>query len=64
MKTITREDFIKAVVKAIDRENEEFSDKEPKVGLMVMLMGVSIGHKIENELFGDEEEIEIVSEKE
>lgn len=63
MKTITREDFVKVVVKAIDRETEEFSE-DPKAGLMVMLMGVSICKKIENELFGNEEEIEIVSEKE
>lgn len=64
MKTITREDFIKAVVKAIDRENDELSSREPKLGLMVALMGMSIGQKIENEIFGNEEEIEIVSEKE
>lgn len=66
MKQITKGEFSKIISKAISKEVEEFDEKTGggEAGLAITLMGVSIGAKIMDILFDDEEEIEIVTDKE
>ena len=66
MKQITKNEFLKIISKAVGKEVEEFTEKTGggTAGIAITLLGVSIGAKIMDILFDDEEEIEIVTDKE
>ena len=66
MKQITKNEFSKIISKAVGKEVEEFIEKTGggTAGIAITLLGVSIGAKIMDILFDDEEEIEIVTDKE
>lgn len=65
-KKITKAEFADAITKAVSKEVEELRAKAGNgtAALAVSLMGISIGAKIMESLFENENEIEIITDKE
>jgi len=63
-KKITKDEFTTIIAKAVTTEMHEFEVKMGTPSLAIALMGASIGTKIKDLLFENEEEIEIITEKE
>lgn len=65
MKNIKISDYDGIMAEAIKEEAEKaLKEGRAELGFAFMLMGVRIGNSIKEKLFGTEEEIEIVTEKE
>jgi len=66
MKQITKEEFNHLILKTVSSEVEEFTKKTGNVtgSMAIMLMGLSIGAKIAEQIFDSENEIEIITDKE
>lgn len=65
-KKITKDEFSNIVTKAVSKEIAEFEQKSGGgiASMVITLMGVSIGAKIMESLFDEEDEIEIITDKE
>ena len=63
-KKITKDEFSSIVAKAVLEEMHEFEVKMGSSSLAIALMDASIGSKIMDKLFDNEEEIEIITDKE
>ena len=63
-KKITEDEFTTIIAKAVTKEMHEFEIKMGTSSLAIALMGASIGSKIKELLFEDENEIEIITDKE
>ena len=63
-KKITKDEFTTIMAKAVSEEMHEFETKMGSSSLAIALLGASIGSKIKDLLFENEEVIEIITDKE
>ena len=63
-KKITKDEFTTIMAKAVSEEMHEFETKMGLPSLAIPFLGASIGSKIKDLLFENEEEIEIITDKE
>ena len=65
MKNIKKDDYDGIMADAIKEEvKKAIEEGHAEVGLALMLMGVKLGSAIKEKLFGTDEELEIITEKE